>query len=130
MSDALFNAVGLLVADVFGRKGNGCTYSPMKSAPNREPIADPARAEVAGLTLVFSEGAQRVSVANNGLGRSSVGVQASFAGHYIFVSVMAGQLPYAPLKNDEVTDETGKRYRVAEVLPDGLGGCTLRVNEA
>lgn len=129
MSDALFNSALGTVMKVFRRKG-ACTFRPMLQVPNREAEPDPVRTEITDLAMIFSEGAQRVDMANNGLGRNGIGVQGSFAGRYVFATIEAGALPYEPKKDDVILRDDGKLFRVAELKPDGLGGHILRLNEA
>ncbi len=129
MSDALFTLALGTVMTAFKRPG-GCAFRPMKDIPNREPEPDPARDVVTDLRMVFSEGAARVDMSNNGLGRNGIGVQGSFAAHYVRATIEAGALPYAPMKGDIIERDDGKLYRVTERLPDGLGGHVLKLSEA
>jgi hypothetical protein len=130
MNDAIFtNALGV-IGRVFGAV-EGSDYFPMTVEPNRAPAPDAARVIMFGVTVIYSEGAQRSTLSDNGLGRQGVQVQGTFAARYILATINAGALPYVPVKNDELlrrADQT--RFRVIEVMPDGLGGYALRLNEA
>lgn len=128
MSEAIFNTALGVASRIFGKAG--CTFRPMRALPNREPEPDPARAIVEDICPIFSEGAARVDLANNGLGRQGVGIQSSFAGRYIRATLVAGSLPYAPRQGDILVEPSGRVLSVAEVLPDGLGGHILKMNEA
>lgn len=128
--DAMFDFAHDVAAAIWAR---GCTYRPMSYVPNNDPeiAADPARAVVADLQVIFSEAAERVSLANNGFGRAGSQMQTSLAGKVIFGGFGKDALPYRPIKNDEIQRaDDNKRFRVAEVLSDGLGGYQLRLNEA
>lgn len=128
MSEAIFNAALGVASRVFGKKG--CTFRPMRTLPNREPEPDPARAVIGDISPIFSEGAARVDLSNNGLGRSGVGIQSSFAGRYIRATLVAGSLSYPPRQGDILVEPSGRVLSVAEVLPDGIGGHILKMNEA
>lgn len=128
--DAMFDFAHDVAASIWGR---ACTYRPMAYVPNSDPetAPDTNRAVVSDLSVIFSEAAERVSLANNGFGRAGSQVQTSLAGKVIFAGFGKDALPYRPIKNDEIErGDDGKRYRVAEVLSDGLGGYQLRLNEA
>lgn len=128
MSSEIFNAALGVASRLFGKAD--CTFRPMRTLPNRDPEPDPARDVTGQLSPIFSEGAARVDLSNNGLGRSGVGIQSSFAGRYIRATLVAGSLPYAPRQGDILVEPSGRVLSVAEVLPDGLGGHILKMNEA
>lgn len=107
------------------------TLIPMtKAAGVNGPLTlDPDR-PVQSLPMIFAAAPKRVDIGDNGQGRTSGAFNIASASVVLLATVRLADLCPEPRKDDEVEriGPPARRYRIAELLPDGLSGLTLRLN--
>lgn len=107
------------------------TLVPMvKAAGVNGPLSiDPDR-PVQALPMIFSAAPKRIDIGDNGQGRTSGVFNVASASVVVLATVRRSDLLLEPRKDDEVerAGPPARRYRIAELLPDGLSGLVLRLN--
>lgn len=112
-------------------QGDLFTFAPMKYATDRNApmIPDPNRDVVQHVLCPFGESAARAAAGPF----SQVGVQVERAAHATarpYVSLDLSRLPWRPKPGDVATQEqTGRRFRIHEVLPSTPGFVRISFNE-
>lgn len=107
------------------------TFTPMKFANNvsARPVRDESLAIVERVPCVWGEPASRVGA---GAARQ-IGVKTENPGHASsrpFISLALSRLPYRPEKGFLVLrEETGEKFRIAEVLPSTPGFVRCDLNQ-
>jgi hypothetical protein len=111
-------------------QGELFTFSPMKfgADKNAPTIVDPDRPVVEHVLCPFGESSARAAAGPF----HQVGVQPERAGHSSarpYVALDLSRMPYRPRPGDQVLQEdTGRRFRIHEVLPSTPGFVRLTLN--
>ncbi len=125
-----FDDLDAMVLDTAGVLfGDTATIFPMKTGsagPNAPATADtdPARPVLSGAMVIRSEWPERLQIGGNGMPTPTGAFKLGAAGVRHVATLKPADLGWTPRDGDELVydDRPGRRYRIVEVMPDGLSG--------
>lgn len=107
--------------------GDLCTIYPMKPGPagrNGPSVADEARDPLDDVAVIRSRWAERLQIGGGGLPTPKGAFNQGAAGQRHVATVKLVDLAWPPRQGDELAyaDEPDTRFRISELMPDGLAG--------
>ncbi len=110
--------------------GELCTIYPMKSGPagrNGPNVPDETRDPLDDVPVIRSRWSERLQIGGQGMPTPAGAFKQGVAGQRHLASVKMVDLPWRPKQGDELAyaDEPDVRFRISEVMPDGLAGLHL-----
>ena len=107
--------------------GDLCTVYPMKpgpAGPNAPRVADEARDPLDAVPVIRSRWSERLQIGGQGMPTPRGAFARGVSGQRHVATVKIVDLAWPPRQGDELAydDEPDVRFRISELMPDGLAG--------
>lgn len=126
-----FDDLDAMALDVaVGVFGDPCTIYPMKPGPagrSGPTVEDESRDPLDDVPVIRSRWSERLQIGGQGMPTPAGPFKHGVAGQRHLACVKLVDLPWRPKQGDELAyaDEPDIRFRISEIMPDGLAGLHL-----